>query len=336
MRKRAFEGRRKWGVSVVAVLFSFHTAGRRPGDRAQYFAGRMLPVAVVLALSLLATAVSPAAADDGPASGNVRILVLADDIDPDGLERGHRVLDRAIAAVQEALVSNSFQVYDATATLWDFGPPRSRYSDDDLIAAAATVVPPVHVVISVKVFAAVNQTGAGNMLVPEVQIESRMLNVRSRRVLGTVELPDPSRRPLSRGCSSRSCIADELGDRAAEVGYALGETLAQKLRSVTAAPAGDTEAENRCTGMADTFIVRFRQFSLEDIRFLETELAAAGCFLHHSTIRSMAGLVEFSYDTTAGDARLARNLRGLIAEVGATGTVTQNGNEFDVVRTGSR
>lgn len=290
-------------------------------------------IAALTVLSLFATG---AKAVDGPVSGNVRILVLADDTDRDTIERGHPLSGRVIAGVQDAFARNRFQVYDETATSVDFGAARSQRSDEDLLTIAETVVPPIGVVVVIRILATAEPLGTGDMIVPDIRIEGRMLNVRSRRVLGSLEVRDNSNRPLSRGCRQRSCIAAEVGDRAADLGYALGDTMAVKLRDVLATPpsADPDGLGDRCTGMADTFVIRFSRFDTAETDRLESLLVRGGCYVHHSTIRSMPGLIEFVYDTTAGDARVARNLRGMLGELVLTGTVSQTGNLFEVVRTG--
>lgn len=330
----------------------------------------MLFKSLLASLALLAGLAAPAAAQTVPQSDlmskNVTVMVFSDDADEDTIPRDNRIFNRVIARIQESMNLRGFQVFDETATSMEFTEThRVRRVDGEFLEIARSVKPTIHVAVIFQIYASVVRSEFGTLQRPRIRIPGRILNVRTGQFIGSFEVKEFTLDPLPRSCEDRDCLLEHVGDYANDLGNALGETLADKLAGFTIpsnpqitglaengaevemslnAPApleapvavATPNAGNGCVGMPDTFIIRFKEFEDAQINQFESLLASFGCYTHHATIRSQRGLVEFSYDTSSGDARLSRNLRILLDYAETKGTVAQTGNIFEVTQIRTR
>lgn len=291
---------------------------------------KLRPVAAAL-LGLAVAAMQPSipsARADGMAAGPAAV-VFADDGDADALPRRSDLVERVLTEVEGALSEAGVLVFDETATTADYAPDDpARRGDAEILALARTIVPPINVAVIVRTYVDAERGRYGDMVFPRVRVAARLLNVRSGKFVGAVDLDDTATRPLPKSCDSRTCLVDRVGDQAAILAYSAGDEIAAKLSALVAG----SEGEPRCAGFEDSFVIRLRQFDEGDINRIESLLAGLGCYRRHTPIVSKPGLMEFAYDTAAGDARLARNLRRITEEIGVEARVSQTGNLFDVVR----
>ncbi|SON56893.1 hypothetical protein HDIA_3352 [Hartmannibacter diazotrophicus] len=321
------------------------------------------------AFALLAAFAAPACAQTVPQSDlmsrNVTVMVFSDDADEDTIPRDNRIFNRVIARIQESLNLRGFQVFDETAVTMGYTEAhRIRRTDAEFLEIARSATPKINVAVIFQIYASVIKGDYAPLARPKVRIAGRMLNVQSGQFIGSFEVKEFPLQPLPRSCEDRDCLLENIGDYAGDLGNALAETLADKLAGFVipsspaivgdaggapfadnsgpalqvapAQPATANTAGNGCVGMPDTFIIRFKEFEDAQINQFESLLASFGCYTHHATIRSMRGLVEFTYDTSSGDARLSRNLRLLLDYANTKGTVSQTGNVFEVTQVRTR
>jgi len=288
-------------------------------------------VRALLGVALAVAVVQPlrsSARADGIATGPATV-VFAEDGDADAVSRDSDLVERVRTEVEGALSAGGIAVFDETATTADYATDDpSRRGDAEILALARTIVPPINVAVIVRTYVDAERGSYGGMVFPRVRVAARLLNVRSGKFVGAVDRDDTATRPLPRSCDSRACLLDRVGDQAAVVAYAVGDEIAAKLSALVAAAEGG----ERCAGIEDSFVIRLRQFDEGDINAIESRLAGLGCYRGHTPIVSRPGLIEFAYDTAAGDARLARNLRRITEDMGVEARVSQTGNLFDVVR----
>ncbi|MBH0236850.1 hypothetical protein [Methylobrevis albus] len=301
--------------------------------------------ALLIAIGLVA----PAAAQSDLGRRNVTVMVFSDDADVDTIPRDNRIFNRVITQLQETMNLRGFQVFDETSTTMGFTDVnRTRRTDAEFLEISRSVTPRINVAVIFQIYASVVRSEHANILRPKVRIAGRMLNVHSGQFIGAFEVAEFPLQPLPRSCTDSECLLETIGAEARMIANALGETLADKLEgfvvadeaagaegtavaaTAAAAPAPD------CAGMPDTFVLRFREFDDDQINQFEPIMSKFGCYTGHATLRSMRGLVEYTYNTSSGDGRMSRNLRLLLDYLGTKGTVAQTGNVFDVTQIRTR
>ena len=118
----------------------------------------------------------------------------------------------------------------------------------------------------------------------------------------------------------------------------LGAVLAKKLdwlvtprRSATAEEKrrADKDDEIR-SGLATAYSLAFSGFDIREINAIEDMLAAFRGYEHLRTVSTSLRTHEYWYESSAGSARLNRNLRLMLNDLGITARVAYAGNTFTV------
>jgi hypothetical protein len=84
----------------------------------------------------------------------------------------------------------------------------------------------------------------------------------------------------------------------------------------------------------EEYVVRVHGFSGQDLNRLEEAFTTFACYQHHRVLRSQPGLTDYSYESTADQARVTRNLRFAMDYMNLPGTVsvTDGGHTIIVER----
>jgi hypothetical protein len=210
----------------------------------------MWHVAFLLSVLVAAFSSGPAAAQT-PRSTN--ILALGEDAGPRTVERGTPVYGRVVAALNEAMITSGFRVFDETAVTQRFDvQPRQRRNDQAVIELARAIVdPPIDAVLifGIDAHAVVNQ--GQNQLEPRVVIVARVLDLASGRVFTTLEAgADVPMRPLPLTCRG-VCFVNAAGDMARPIATSLGIELSRRLEVI----ATRTSASPRPSGESNVVAV---------------------------------------------------------------------------------
>ncbi len=216
----------------------------------------------------------------------------------------------------------------------------------------------IDVLVVFQIYASVRPAQFVKAYKPFIRIDGRMIKVRSGQDLGGYEFgPDIEIPPISDFCVKsdppNECLFETVGNEAREIGKAVGGALATKLSAYLArvevdpglppglppdVPPGPPPGRGHghaaaiplppgergvCDGMnGEEYVVRVRDFSGQDLNRLEEAFTSFACYQGHRVLRSQPGLTDYSYGSTADQARVTRNLRFALDYMGLPGTVS--------------
>lgn len=269
--------------------------------------------------------------------GRPNLLIMGQDSDPDTVPRDGRVFKRVLDALAGEMNSEGFNVYDEVAvTLDDFTQKRTRRSDAEIIDIARSVKSvPIDVAVIFSIYSATEERDHARKL--HVRVAGRLLNVGSGRRLSNFETESPSALAVASDCN-RACELERIGSEARSLARDLGAVLAKKLdwlvtprRSATAEEKrrADKDDEIR-SGLATAYSLTFSGFDSREINAIEDMLAAFRGYEHLRTVSTSLRTHEYWYESSAGSARLNRNLRLMLNDLGITARVAYAGNTFTV------
>ena len=171
-----------------------------------------------------------------------------------------------------------------------------------------------------------------------VRIAGRLLNVRSGRRLGNfeVELPRPAN--AAPDCGER-CRLEAVGRNARTLARDLGAVLARKLDGETAratpARKKQTGGGHR-SGLATAYTLTFVGFDMDEMTEIEDRITAFDGYEHLRPIGTSLKTNEYWYETSSASARLNRNLRLMVKDMGVAGRVSFGGSRFRVEKINRR
>jgi hypothetical protein len=287
-------------------------------------------------------------ASDQPSVSNVaqtsrsndrlNLVVVGEDADLDTVPRSSRIFNRVIAALSEELNLKGFSVIDETIASMGFTDPgRARRRDTELIDVARSIArPPIDIIVVMNIYASVRKSAVSDITRPEVRIPGRIINVRTGQLLGTYEVRGLELPPLPRACD-RECVLEHVGDQSRVLAHDLGLALSEKLDAmgVTSNARPNVSPEN-CEGFQRSFTLSFENFTNQQITKIEEYISAFKCFTAIRPNRASASLIEFTYNTTGDSARLLRNVRVMLDQMGVASQVQFSEDVIKVVRIGTR
>jgi hypothetical protein len=322
-------------------------------------------------LAALGLTVFNTAASAEPRPHSPNIMIVGEDADKDTIPRFNRNFNRIMRVVTEQLVAQGFRVFDETALTMDSIPQGGvRRELPELLATARIagqkVRVPVDYVLVFQIYASVRQVPhVRETYQPFVRIDGRMINVRSGRDMGGYEFgSDFELMTISADCvhsnPPNECLLEEVGNQARDLGASLGKGLALKLAAylprvemdpglppdlppgpppgrrgrVAAVPPPPGERPV-CDGFSgEDYVLRIKDFDGQDLNRLEEAFTGFACYQHHRVLTSLPGRTEYSYETTADQARVVRNLRFALDYMNLPGSVavTDGGRTIIVER----
>lgn len=289
----------------------------------------IIAIGAGLAYLGLATAPLPALAGDDP-----NILIMAEDVDADGVPRNSRISTRILNAVVTQLDQQRFKIYDETAvTLDTHKQGRSRRTDAELIDIAKSIrKPPIDVVVFFTVYSHVNRKSHSNDL--HIRIVGRLLSVHDGRRLGNWEEELPDRWSLPNRCFpddkgvSRDCLLEAVGRDARRIATGMSSVLTEKLAYLV--DSGRGNGGSRDTQLEKGYSLTFEGFDHHDIREIEEFLTIFSGYVDHRPTTSMTKYVEFWYESTTKTSKLRRNLEKMMEELDLDYTIKFQGNKFSL------
>ncbi len=260
------------------------------------------------------------------------ILVMGEDADRDTVARDGRIFKRVLDTLAEEMNNEGFRVYDEVAvTLDDFTQGRTRRSDAEIIDVARSVKSvPIDVAVIFSIYPTIQERGHARKL--RVRISGRLLNVRSGRRLNNFEVESPSASNLPSDCD-RGCELERVGSEARYLARDLGAVLARKLDWLVSA-RGDRIEDRRPddddfrSGLTTAYVLTFSGFARRDLNNIEDIITDFRGYEHLRTISSSLRTQEYWYETSSGSARLNRNLRLMLEDLGIRARLVYAGNEF--------
>ena len=317
---------------------------------------RLSALLLAAALFLLPGIASTAQAGEQP-----NVLVMGEDDDPDTVPRSHRVFDRVIQALQTEMGQLGFQVFDETAVSLDVTRQgRIRRTDAELITIAKRIqVPPIDVVAVFSIYVNVQQNINADIWDLGIRIPGRLLHVPTGRALDSFEVDYPvgTLPPVPPNCLNaarvdQDCLFEFVGGQARRIAQDLGSILAQQLDFIS--PTGDQGGGGAvvitqppasggvvisgggnmggpaCTGMTSAYVISLRGFDPTEISIIEEYLVAFSGYDHHRPLRTMGSVTEYWYETCSDVARINRNLRLMLDQMGIQGRLAMTGNRFEI------
>lgn len=264
------------------------------------------------------------------------LLIMGEDADPDTVARDGRVFKRVLDALAGEMSSEGFKVYDEVAvTLDDFTQGRTRRSDAEIIDVARSVKSvPIDVAVIFSIYSGAEERAQAKKL--RVRIAGRLLNVRSGRRLSNFEVESPSAVSVPSDCN-RECELERIGREARGLARDLGAVLAKKLDWLAPRRSARAEEERRIdsddeirSGLSSAFALTFSGFDGGEINAIEDMITAFSGYEHLRVVASSLRTHEYWYESSSGTARLNRNLRLMLDELGITARVVYAGNTFTV------
>jgi hypothetical protein len=79
------------------------------------------------------------------------------------------------------------------------------------------------------------------------------------------------------------------------------------------------------------YVLRIRDFDGQDLNRLEEAFTSFACYQYHRVLRSQPGLTDYSYETTADQARVTRNLRKALEYMNLPGSVSVTASNTIIV-----
>ncbi|MCB1379936.1 MAG: hypothetical protein KDK89_16450 [Alphaproteobacteria bacterium] len=313
-------------------------------------------------LLTLMLAIAPGWAAVAQAGEQPNIVVMGEDNDLDTVPRNHRVFNRVLQALSMELGQMGFKVYDETAVTLDVNRQgRIRRNDAELITVAKRIQqPPVDVIAVFSIYTNVQQNINADIWDLGIRIPGRLLHVSTGRSLDSFEVDYPTGTlpPVPPNCLSanrvdQDCLFEFVGGQARRIAQDLGAVLAQKLDFLSPARqtaggmvnepevgssggGGNVGGGSNCTGLTSAFVISLRGFDPEEVTTIEEYLVAFSGYDHHRPLRTTRRVSEYWYESCADIARLNRNLRLMMDQMGIEGRIAMTGNRFEIDKIGAQ
>ena len=263
------------------------------------------------------------------AAENPNLIILGDDADEDSVPRNSRVFKRVLAAVSNQLIDEGFKVFDeTTVTLDEFAQGRVRRTDAEIIDIAKSIQrPPMDLAVIYTIYA--NAKKMEYITKVRSRIEGRLLNVGNGQRMGNFEVisPDDWRAPVN---CSRECILETVGDHTKQLAQDLGAVLSIKLAHIVDGGGANEEYSDRDSDLPTAYTLVFSGFKPDVVSEIEEYFVAFKGYEHHRPTNTSLRNNEYWYETSSDSARLNRNLRKMLDNLGVEGRVTFSGSIFTV------
>lgn len=307
-------------------------------------------VTLVMTLSL---APAPAQAGDQP-----NILPVPEDFDLDTVPGNSRVYERVLRVIITELQNMGFRVYDQTGVIMGFtNPNKVRRSDAELIAIAQRVPNvPIDVILPIQIYASAEQNPyIADVIDLRIRVTGRMIHAQTMQSLGNFEVSyGPGELPPLPVNCNRDCVLEHVGEEARRIGADVGAALAIKLDVLSparpAVPAQPpvavvppqpgtpqvpvTQYPSPCTGLTTAYTLAFSGFGPNEMTRIEEYLVVFKGYDHHRPVRVTMTSADYWYETCSDAARLNRNLRMMVEQLGVNAQISMVGNRFEVNKIG--
>ena len=289
------------------------------------------------------------------------VLVMGEDADPDTVPRNHRVFNRVIEALATEVGQLGFQVYDETAVSLDVTRQgRIRRSDAELITVAKRIQqPPIDVIAVFSIYVNVQKNINADIWDLGIRIPGRLLQVQTGRRVDSFEVDYPvgTLPPVPPNClndarTDQDCLFEFVGGQAKRIAEDLGNALATKLDfqsptaaqsaggSMTSPDVADASpgpvappklgGQPQCVGMTTAYVIALVGFDPEEVTAIEEYLVAFSGYDHHRPLRTTARVTEYWYESCSDVARLNRNLRLMLDQMGVQGRLAMTSTRFQI------
>lgn len=266
------------------------------------------------------------------AADRPNILVMSDDSQAQTVPRDSRVIKSVVSALQGQLFDKQFDVYDESAVSLDhFSQGRIRRSDAELLDIARSINrPPIDIVVVFSLYASTQKQNYTTKV--SARIIGHMLNVQSGKFLGEFSVNSGQFWNAPQACS-RECLAEVLADKAAVLANDLGAVLSEKLAWQIDEQQGSTEQIRAASNnmLSDYYLV-FDGFSAEDFMQIEEYLVIFSGYDSLRPTEQMHTRVELLYRSSASNAKLNRNLKKMLHELGMRAMLHFESNTFTIKR----
>lgn len=280
------------------------------------------------------------------------VMLMIEDADLDSVPRNSRPADQVLYALVTEMQNMGFRTYDETAvTMGITNPNRVRRTDAELFTIAKRVQDaPIDVIVVFTIYASAQQNPYADIIDLQIRIAGRLLHVQSGRSLGNWEVGyGPGELPpLPTGCNP-DCVLEHVGGEARRIASDVGAALAIKLdalsptasqQTLDTAPVVGTTLPvgpglvSECTGLTSAYTLEFRGFSPDELTQIEEYLVVFKGYDHHRPMRMQMTSAEYWYETCSDVARLDRNLRLMVDQLGVQAQVAMVGNRFSIAKIG--
>ena len=282
-------------------------------------------------------------------SGNIRVLVMAEDEGQQSLTRSSNAFKRILTATKQSLSYKGFHVVDEAMLANDLGWYVSdRRSKHELIRSAKLANQSARGNLSSQALVLLKiNTNAQPLRFAtkiDIRLSGELYSLQDNRFLGSFELPVQSiSAPVA---CSEYCINEEIGRKARELAAGFGDLLANRLAHLAPTPSAyydgrPTANDPRCSNLRTTFTLEFKRFSSHDMRQVMNVLSNANadqfdafpCYVGHDMLSGgNSTLRRYRYTTTANRAKLFDWLNQVLTDFGfipdQTVVVSASGNRM--------
>ena len=147
------------------------------------------------------------------------------------------------------------------------------------------------------------------------EITGKITNVHTGQLLSRLQRETPSPVDMPLNCN-KQCTVKNISKITNELAQDLGVGLKQSI-----VPLED---------LRKSYEITFKDFRKEDLADLEVYLTAFNGYAGHRPLKSTPDSAEFWYETTAGRARLHRDLRMMLKHLGFKGRVEMSGHNIEI------
>jgi len=277
-----------------------------------------------LAAAFLAMAfMAPMAPQMAAAQDTTTFLLVSENAHEGTVPAGHRIFRRVYDAVEDQLSTRGFQVFDETSLSLDIPLPGARRNRAQILQRARLYTgAPIDVVFIFEIYASAQELAHDkSIMVPQIRISGRFIEVRTGRALGNFESENYRDEPIPAPCD-KNCILEYFGGKSKVIARNVASAMAIKMQSlidsgsrsgggssVTGGGSGSASG-NDCGGRPTAFTLVFDNFDSSEITQVEEYLAAFKCYDHHRPVGATSETHhEYWYETTGDHARLNRNIR---------------------------
>jgi hypothetical protein len=270
---------------------------------------------------------TPSYAADTP-----NILVMGEDADNNTVPRDSRVFKVVLSSLQSQMHNKQFNVYDETAvTLESFTQGRVRRSDAELLDIARSITrPPIDVVVVFSIYASMQKLDYTSKI--KSRITGRMLNAQTGKFLGSFEVESGNLSNAPKNCS-RECLSEILASKGTVLANDLGAVLAEKLAwLVNDAPPDSAPNRKASNNMFADYYLVFDGFNAHEYMAIEEYLVIFSGYESLRPTEQRYTRTSILYRSRSSSAKLSRNLKKMLEELGMRATVNFEGNTFEMKR----
>jgi hypothetical protein len=263
---------------------------------------------------------------------------MGEDADQDTVARSSRIFNRVTRALETEFQAEGFKVYDETAVSMSVtNPQRVRRTDAELITIAQRIQnTPIDAIVVFQIYASSEKNAFADIMDLRVRISGRLLNAKTGQALANYEIAyGPNDLPPLPPECSRDCILEHVGDQAQRIAADVGSVLTVHLDhlSPTALAAPEVSSEptiSTCVGLDTAYTLTFRGFEVGETSTIEKYLASFSGYQHLRPMQVGTRETSYWYETCSDTARLNRNLRLMMEQMGVEVRLGMVQNRFEI------